>query len=98
MTYSNPWKKVQEQHKCNYKIQTIMQPTKQQRTPGLACPKCGHFIETSIAELISASYIECKHCRLRLEINKQESKKALEILTDVDKAQRKVQEASHFNR
>ncbi len=71
---------------------------KEQRTPGLACPKCGHFIETSIVELISASYIECKHCRLRLEINKQESKRALDILSDVEAAQRRVREASTFRR
>ena len=70
----------------------------QQRTPGLNCPKCNHFIETTITELISASYIECKHCRLRLEINIQESKRALEILGDVERAKQRVQEASTFHR
>jgi DNA-directed RNA polymerase subunit RPC12/RpoP len=70
----------------------------QQRVPGLKCPKCGNFIETSIEELISASYLECPHCRLRLTINKQESKKALDILSNVDKAKKNLERASHFNR
>ncbi|MDO4691688.1 MAG: hypothetical protein Q4A64_02320 [Porphyromonadaceae bacterium] len=70
----------------------------EQRRPGLNCPKCNRFIETTIAELISAPYIECKHCRLKLEINKQESKRALEILGDVERAKQRVQEASNFRR
>lgn len=71
---------------------------KEQRRPGLACPKCGHFIETTIAELISAPHLICRHCRLKLEINKQESKQALEILSDVEQARERVQQASTFRR
>lgn len=71
---------------------------KEQRKPGLNCPKCNHFIETTIGELISARYIECRHCKLRLEINQQESKKALDILKDVELAKQRVEEASTFKR
>lgn len=70
----------------------------QQKTPGLNCPKCGSFIPTSITELITASYIECPHCRLRLNIDKKESKRALEILNNVNKAQQNLENASKFNR
>lgn len=71
---------------------------KQQKTPGLNCPKCGSFIPTSIAELITTSYLECPHCRLRLNINKAESKRALEILNNVNEAQKNLEKASKFNR
>ena len=70
----------------------------QQKTPGLTCPKCQHFIPTTINELITASYLECPHCRLRLNINKNESKKALEILSNVNDAQKNLEKASKFNR
>ncbi len=74
-----------------------MNPTEQKK-PGLACPKCNRFIETTIGDLISKSYIECSHCRLRLNINKQESKKALDILQDVEKARQNLDKASNFKR
>jgi len=67
------------------------------QVPGLSCPKCGHFIETSIAELLTATGLVCSHCRLQLTINKQESKRALEILADVNKASRNLEKASKFN-
>ena len=74
-----------------------MAPQKQQ-VPGLNCPKCGHFIETTINELLSAKALVCSHCRLELTINKQESKRALEILEDVNVAAKNVDKASKFNR
>lgn len=75
-----------------------MAGNQQQRTPGLECPKCHHFIPTTIAELLSAQYLECPHCRLRLTINKKESKKALDILSNVNDAQNNLDKASKFNR
>ena len=68
------------------------------QVPGLDCPKCGHFIETSISELLTAKGLVCPHCRLQLTINKQESKRALEILSDVDNAAKNLEKASKFNR
>lgn len=72
--------------------------TAKKQVPGLNCPKCGHFIETTITELLSASGLTCAHCRLQLTINKQESKRALDILADVDKASRNLEKATKFNR
>lgn len=70
----------------------------QQKTPGLNCPKCGHFIPTTISELLTAQGLLCPHCHLQLTINRNESKKAMEILKNVDEAQKKMEKASTFKR
>lgn len=70
----------------------------QQKEPGLNCPQCGHFIPTTITELLSATGLKCPHCHLVLTINRQESKRAMDILKDVDKAQKNLDKASKFNR
>jgi len=67
-----------------------------QKQPGLNCPQCGHFIPTTISELLSASGLRCPNCRLELTINRQESKRAMEILKNVDDAQKNLQKASTF--
>lgn len=67
-----------------------------QRQPGLSCPQCQRFIPTSITELLSARGLCCPHCGLELTINRQESKRAMEILQKVDDAQKNLQKASTF--
>lgn len=71
--------------------------TNKRQVPGLNCPQCGRFIETSISELLTAKGLVCPYCKLQLTINKQESKRALEILEDVEKASKNVERASKFN-
>ena len=70
----------------------------QQKTPGLNCPKCGAFIPTSISELLSASGLRCPQCHLVLTINRHESKRAMEILKNVDEAQQNLKKATSFQR
>lgn len=70
----------------------------QQKTPGLNCPKCGAFIPTTIGELLSATGLRCTHCGLVLTINRNESKRAMEILKNVDAAQQNLKKASSFQR
>lgn len=66
-----------------------------QQIPGMNCPKCGNFIPTTITELLNSSGLTCPHCRLTLTINREESKKAMEILKDVDKAQQNLNETAN---
>lgn len=61
-----------------------------QQIPGMKCPQCGNFIPTSISELLTSTGLKCPHCRLVLTINREESKRAMEILHDVDIAQKNV--------
>ncbi len=68
------------------------------KIPGMNCPQCGNFIPTTISELLSASGLKCPHCNLMLTINRQESKRAMEILQKVDNAEKNLQKASSFNR
>ena len=70
----------------------------QQKTPGLNCPQCGTFIPTSISELLSATGLRCPHCQLVLTINRNESKRAMEILMNVEQAQQNLKKASSFQR
>lgn len=68
------------------------------KTPGMECPRCRHFIPTTITELLNANGLECPHCHLRLIINRHESQRAMEILHQVDDAQQNLNRASKFNR
>lgn len=69
----------------------------EQRIPGVGCPRCNKFIPTSITELITASFLCCPHCGLRMDIDRQKSKTALEALKKVNMAQAEVERRSHFN-
>jgi DNA-directed RNA polymerase subunit RPC12/RpoP len=69
----------------------------QQQTPGLKCPQCGQFIPTTISELLNASALVCPHCGLKLSINREESKQAMDILKEVDSASKNLEKASKFN-
>jgi transcription elongation factor Elf1 len=65
----------------------------QQQAPGFKCPVCGHPIHTSITELLSQASIRCPHCFLQLNIDKNESKRAFEIMENVQAAQQKLDKA-----
>lgn len=68
------------------------------RTPGMACPRCGNFIPTTIAELLTSPYLRCPHCLLQLNIDRQQSERALKALAKVENARRRVESTSKFNR
>lgn len=68
----------------------------QQTQPGLKCPQCGTFIPTTISELLTARALHCPQCHLELTINRAESKEAMDILKDVDNAQKNLKQASTF--
>lgn len=68
------------------------------KTPGMNCPQCGQFIPTTIAELLTSTGLTCPHCRLRLTINRNESKKAMDILKKVQSASDRLEAASNFSR
>lgn len=62
--------------------------TRQQMRPsGLPCPVCQGFIPTSMQQIITDSAIICPHCGLRLTINRQLSRPAIEALKKVQQAQ-----------
>ena len=68
-----------------------------QQTPGLKCPQCGHFITTTISELLSAQALRCPFCGLELTINRNESRQAMELLKEVDAAAKNLEKASKYN-
>ena len=68
------------------------------KTPGMNCPQCGNFIPTTMVELLTSTGLTCPHCRLRLTINRNESKKAMEILQKVQNASDKLESATNFRR
>jgi len=70
---------------------------KDQRTPGMVCPRCGKFIPTSVAELLTAAYLRCPHCLLQLNIDRQQSARALSALAKVETARQRVEKSSRFN-
>lgn len=68
------------------------------KEPGLMCPVCGKFIPTSVAELLSCRGLDCPSCGLHLEIDREQSQKALEALQQLDRAHKRVNSTSQFNR
>ena len=59
-----------------------------QRPSGMPCPQCGGFIPVSMQQIIADSSILCPHCGLRLNINQQESRPAIDALKKFQQAQR----------
>ena len=59
-----------------------------QRPSGMPCPQCGGFIPVSMQQIITDSSILCPHCGLRLNINQQESRPAIDALEKFQQAQR----------
>ena len=64
-----------------------LQSTKQN---GFGCPVCNHFIPTSVLELDSQSDVICQTCVLNLSIEKENSRKAMEILKKVVEGQKEI--------
>lgn len=54
--------------------------------PGIDCPQCGTRILTSIDMILSREPIACVKCGLRLNVEQEESKPALESLKKLDEA------------
>lgn len=70
-----------------------LQPNK---TPGIICPRCNKTITVSIEQLLTSHSIICSSCCLVLTIDKQQSKKAMDALSKVKKAQDEVENKSTF--
>lgn len=70
----------------------------QSQRVGMKCPKCGMFIDTSVFQLLTSNALICKSCGLRLNIERNKSRKAFDALRRVQAAQDRVEKTSHFNR
>ena len=71
--------------------------TRQQMRPsGMPCPQCGGFIPVSMQQIIADSSILCPHCGLRLNINQQESRPAIEALKKFQQAQMDFDKRSKY--
>lgn len=66
-----------------------------QQVPGMNCPGCRAFIPFSIRQLLSGP-IECPACGLRLEIDAEPSRKAVQVLEELDQKLRKNTSATGF--
>ena len=67
-----------------------------QRPCGMPCPQCGDFIPLSMQQIISDSSITCPHCGLCLNINKQESRLAINALKKFQQVQRDFDKRSKY--
>lgn len=69
-----------------------------QQQPGLKCPQCGSFIETSIFQLLTTRALVCHKCHLRLVIDQFKSRPAFDALRKVQAAKENLEKKSHFTR
>lgn len=70
----------------------------QQQQPGMKCPQCDTFIETSIFQLLTTRALVCPKCHLRLVIDQFKSRPAFDALRKVQTAQDNLEKKSHFRR
>ena len=54
-----------------------------QKANGFGCPVCHKFIPTSVVELVTSPAVTCPSCGLKLTIDRNESRRAMEILEKV---------------
>lgn len=66
-----------------------------QRT-GFACPVCGGFIETTAVNIITATCLFCPSCRLRLSVDRINSRQAFNALKKINEAKKNLEEKSKF--
>ncbi|MCX4291277.1 MAG: hypothetical protein OSJ36_05760 [Odoribacter sp.] len=59
----------------------------QERKSGMNCPQCGAFIEISMFQLIMTNALVCPACRLRLNIDRGRSQRAIAALRKLQAAQ-----------
>lgn len=69
---------------------SITNKPSQEHKPGLACPECGFFINMSIEDVLYKSGIQCAHCGLKLTMQRNMSKDALQALQNLDAAIKNV--------
>ncbi len=70
----------------------------QQQVSGMNCPDCEGFIPVSIHQLLFEGGISCPHCGLKMTINRQQSKAAIDALSKVNDAMLKVKATEKFRR
>ena len=55
------------------------------RPSGMPCPQCGGFITVSMGQITTQDSLLCPNCGLKLNINQQESRPAIEALKKFQK-------------
>lgn len=70
----------------------------QQKPSGMNCPICGGFIPISIQQILDAGQVVCPHCSLVLNINKSQSRAAIDALKKVNDAAGEVRSKEKFKR
>lgn len=84
-------KKKMEANPMKRMNHTTVTTSPQRQVAGLNCPQCHTFIPTSITELLSSMALVCPCCQLRLSIDPQNSKTALDALDKIQAAQRQLE-------
>jgi len=59
---------------------------------GLPCPECEFFIPMTIPRLLSPEPIRCPSCGLTLNLDRQKSKKSLEMVQKAYKAMQNAED------
>jgi len=62
--------------------------------PGINCPECGTRILTTIDMVLSRAPIECAMCGLKMNVEQEESKPALDSLRKLDGALKEAERVS----
>lgn len=62
----------------------------EKQAKGFACPECGFLIQPSIRDLLYEFVIRCPQCGLKLHLDRQESKAALQALQELHVATENV--------
>ncbi len=69
----------------------------QEKTPGFNCPNCDFFIEVSLKSLLFDSGQDCPGCLTGFKMDRQESKKALELMQKLNTVVDNLESAKDFS-
>lgn len=64
----------------------------EQKPPGLDCPSCNFRMTVTIEMLLSRDPIVCPACNLKLNVDREQSKRALDAAQRLHNAMKKVEE------
>lgn len=71
---------------------------KQQREPGMPCPRCHFFIKMSIEDLLYKNEFICPGCSLKLTLDRGQSRESLKALQHLHVAIKNLEAVKKFTR
>lgn len=68
-----------------------------QENPGFQCPHCQNLVEVTLKSLLFAKNMSCPHCHTSFEMNRQESKQAIDLMQKLNTVIDNIESVKDFS-